>query len=390
MRQFIWDGKTFHWVNWNTVTQPRGRGGLGLHTARETNVALLGKHVWDLLHHQEKLWVQMLAAKFLKDSHILAAKPVTGMPPIWSAILKSMECLKSGFRFRVGKGDISIWYDKWLDDDHLCHLVPYVHIQDTQMQIKDIFFNGQWLWNLLATPIPLDIKMKMQSQFLDEVSDDTLIWGNSNSGKYTASSAYQWITQVQCPTQVLTEERWSWLWKQALPENIKHFLWLIFHNSLPANTFRVSRHVGLDASCQKCGASQETCTHVLRDCVAARRVWDLTPLGRDQDFYSQDYMSWLRKNIFENQGSLFVVVCWFIWRARNAEIFTNSKWCVWYVLNQTYALHDLIIKTLGKTNKTHTFREVSWLPPAESCMELNVDGSSLAILGEPVWGFNSE
>lgn len=63
--------------------------------ARETNISLLGKHAWDLLHNQDRLCVEVLTGKYLKSDHILNAKPVLGPSYIWSSILKSVEVLKN-------------------------------------------------------------------------------------------------------------------------------------------------------------------------------------------------------------------------------------------------------------------------------------------------------
>lgn len=86
-----------------------------------------------------------------------------------------MNIIKTCFRFRIGKGAISLWYAKWFDDDYLCHLVPYVHIQDTHIQVPYIFFDDYWHWNLLPTSIHMDVRM--QSFWLDGVTEDVSYLG---------------------------------------------------------------------------------------------------------------------------------------------------------------------------------------------------------------------
>ena len=44
-------------VNWEKVTRPKKLGGLGLRQAHRSNIALLGKLVWALEHHKDKLWL---------------------------------------------------------------------------------------------------------------------------------------------------------------------------------------------------------------------------------------------------------------------------------------------------------------------------------------------
>lgn len=108
IRRFIWRGRSCHWVNWDTITQPKTRGGLGIHNARESNISLLGKYIWDMIHNHNKLRVKLLYAKYLKGTSILEAHHTSGVSPVWNAIVKTVDELKHGFKYRVGKGDLSI------------------------------------------------------------------------------------------------------------------------------------------------------------------------------------------------------------------------------------------------------------------------------------------
>lgn len=158
IRQFIWGGKTNHWVKWSTVSRPVSKGGLGIHLAKNANISLLGKHVWDLIHKPEKLWVQLLSEKYLANGHILYTTTCKGASYTWNSIIKAAEVLKQGFITRIGRGDVSIWYDKWLDRGCIAELIPFVNIQDTQLKVKDIFYEGMWHFNTLATQLPTVLK----------------------------------------------------------------------------------------------------------------------------------------------------------------------------------------------------------------------------------------
>ena len=59
VRQFIWGSKSNHWVKWYTVTL-RNQDGLCIHSARATNISLVGKDVWNSTHNPNNLWVQLL------------------------------------------------------------------------------------------------------------------------------------------------------------------------------------------------------------------------------------------------------------------------------------------------------------------------------------------
>ena len=69
---------------------------------------------------------------------ILEVKRKNGDSYVWQSITKDVEALGVGYRFRLGNGDISFWYDHWLDIGPICHCVPYVHIHDTQLKVKEV------------------------------------------------------------------------------------------------------------------------------------------------------------------------------------------------------------------------------------------------------------
>lgn len=74
----------------------------------------------------------------------------------------------------------------------------------------------------------------------------------------------------------------------------------------------------------RCGAAQETILHVLRDCKPTAKIWkQYIQLDSLTKFFELDLESWVLTN---TQGqfwdvinghevvSLFVVICWFLWK----------------------------------------------------------------------------
>ncbi|CAN1216657.1 Putative ribonuclease H protein At1g65750, partial [Linum perenne] len=49
-------------------TRPKDQGGLGLRKARELNQAYLMKLGWAILNNLDKLWVQVLTCKYMKET----------------------------------------------------------------------------------------------------------------------------------------------------------------------------------------------------------------------------------------------------------------------------------------------------------------------------------
>ncbi|KAL4348556.1 hypothetical protein GQ457_17G007420 [Hibiscus cannabinus] len=77
--KFIWgnkEGRTIHWVKWETVCKPKIRGGLGLWDLRLKNRALLNKWIWRYGEEKESLWRKVVDAKYGYDSQNL-------IPEVW-------------------------------------------------------------------------------------------------------------------------------------------------------------------------------------------------------------------------------------------------------------------------------------------------------------------
>jgi hypothetical protein len=155
-----------HWVSLNTITQPRSKGGLEVHVARRFNIYLLGKHVLDFIHRPDKFWVQLQTDKNLRHNRILHATKSVGVSCVWISIVKAVDVLKSGFKFTIAKGEVSIWYDNLLDYGCLCNVVTYVHICESHLLLKDIYIHGNWLFNSLSTEISDNLKLHIKTFLL--------------------------------------------------------------------------------------------------------------------------------------------------------------------------------------------------------------------------------
>lgn len=92
-RSFIWgkDGDTRGWslVNWNVITSPQRYDGLGIMATHLSNVVVLGKLVWYMLHEKDRFWVQVLSLKYLGNNSLWSASQGPRHSITWRSILKS-------------------------------------------------------------------------------------------------------------------------------------------------------------------------------------------------------------------------------------------------------------------------------------------------------------
>lgn len=108
---FIWknqeNGRGLHLPNWNTITCPKVHGGMGIREARLNNVAFLGKQGWNLINNGNKLSTKVIMSKYIPHGSIFDHTLSNGALFTCRSILKALEYLKDGVKFRFGRGGVS-------------------------------------------------------------------------------------------------------------------------------------------------------------------------------------------------------------------------------------------------------------------------------------------
>ena len=140
----------------------------------------------------DKLWVDILTYKYIPHSSLSQARVRSGDSFTWKSILQAYSWLQDGFRFCVGTGHVSFWYDKWLDIGKLCDQVFFVNIQDVNMRVANVFYDRKWHLEKLATWLPEDVISHICASPITEdvLIDDSIIWPFSATGAFTSKSAY--------------------------------------------------------------------------------------------------------------------------------------------------------------------------------------------------------
>jgi len=70
---------------------------------------------------------------------------------------------------------------------------------------------------------------------------------------------------------------WKVIWSLSVPNLVKVFLWKVGHNILPTMANLYKRRVVEEPLCPCCKLEEETITHALWTCPAARDVWGSGP-----------------------------------------------------------------------------------------------------------------
>lgn len=104
IRRFFWaevDGtKHMHFLAWDRICQAKNRGGLGIRRLAQMNTAFLMKLGWALLTEPNKLWVQILQAKYGSPVDISTRQDVS---LIWRSIRSCRSILLEGMGRNTGE-----------------------------------------------------------------------------------------------------------------------------------------------------------------------------------------------------------------------------------------------------------------------------------------------
>jgi len=75
------------------VTTLKRFGGLGIREDRLTNLALLGKLVWNMLHNKDILWVKVLSHKYMGKTSLWMNKKYNKPSITWRGIRHAITIL---------------------------------------------------------------------------------------------------------------------------------------------------------------------------------------------------------------------------------------------------------------------------------------------------------
>ncbi|GJR16116.1 hypothetical protein Tco_0798768 [Tanacetum coccineum] len=171
MRGFLWcqgdmrKGKAK--VAWEVVCLPNQEGGLGIRKLDVFNKALMVTHLWKLLSLKESLWVRWIHAYKIRDQNFWNV-PIRGnMTWGWRKILQLRPLIWQFTWYKIGKGDVSTWFDHW---SSLCPLADIISARDIHRvgfslstTIHESIHNDSWMWpqewfvkypSLSTIPIP--------------------------------------------------------------------------------------------------------------------------------------------------------------------------------------------------------------------------------------------
>ena len=382
IRRFWWgqksDQRKIHWIKWDKLCQPKGRGGLGFKELQKFNIALLAKQFWRLMHVRNSLLFKVFSAKFFPNGNILEASERTSGSFAWRSILKAKDLVLLGSSWRVRDGaNIHIKGNNWLLDEGHKRIISPLPNLSPDAKVNDLIHGNPPTWNsdmIRTNFLPYDADAIAKIPLSDRAPPDRLIWHATRDGNYTVHSGYHMLLQnsrnsnPDCSRQGEHDPLWKTIWASSVPAKVKTFLWKACHESLPTKAGLFRRRVIPHPYCDHCHGAIEDTLHALWSCPVLAQVWQSSSEFAALLKNSHHSYNGLVRQVMSLASHLpietFAMTCWLLWNTRNksrlqlpSEEYRNIWSCAQILLHE----HISVSQTVTIVNPCHT--HVKWKPP---------------------------
>jgi hypothetical protein len=164
----------------------------------EVNLALISKLGWKLLTQSDSLWVGQLQGKYISSGSFLPPPPHSASSWLWKGILFSLLVISQRACHRVHfVSFIPIWNSPWIPSMPAFTPAPIIpgSPSSTNLVLSDLI-NPNCTWNIpfLIALIDSHSVREIQKIVISSSPNSEFIWTPSPSGKFSASSAYRFIS----------------------------------------------------------------------------------------------------------------------------------------------------------------------------------------------------
>jgi hypothetical protein len=230
-RNFLWGGMGEehkpNLVRWDTVCSPIDKGGLGVRKLVPFNRALLGKWLWRFGMEENRLWRQVMAARYGVVGGGWCTRQVRGPHGcgLWKGIMLGWEHFSTYMSYTVGMGDrVHLWHDRWCGDMVLKEVFPTlfscaIH-KDALLSEVMVRQYGRVIWNVTFGRNFNDWEMDRVATFLNmleakspirEVVDGSW-WHLRRNGRFDIRS---WYGAIYAATPTVFP--WRSIWHTKAP-----------------------------------------------------------------------------------------------------------------------------------------------------------------------------
>jgi hypothetical protein len=263
----------------------------------------------------------------------------------WQGLLLPVDdrvraLFNASVRFHLGDGNkIKFWTDPWIDGQSLKDTVPFLFslCARKNLTVAQALDNQRWTKHLRHELMPealievVSLWEKTQHVNLQNDLEDSVTWRWTESGSYTAASAY--AIQFEGAARRNYKEI---IWSTDAPLRCRIFAWLAVQGRCLTADALAQRGWPHNEECALCLNSAETAQHLLAECPFMMQLWcSILPMaGLPACFVPQsnqklaDWLDDTRRMIAKKDQkswtALAQLIWWKIWKERNARIFQRQ------------------------------------------------------------------
>jgi hypothetical protein len=160
--------------------------------------------------------------------------------------------------------------------------------------------------------------------------EDVIIWKWTQTGNYTAKSAYL----AQLAGSYCTFDSMA-IWKAKTEGKQRFFAWLLVQQKILTADKLMARNWPCNPNCVLCDQELETANHLCLQCVFAQEVWLLVAGWTDGLIHPPDRQAnlelWWNEALSATSGkekikkaSIMIYTAWNIWKERNRRVFAKK------------------------------------------------------------------
>ncbi|XVF24499.1 hypothetical protein REPUB_Repub13aG0133400 [Reevesia pubescens] len=173
---------------------------------------------------------------------------------------------------------------------------------------------------------------------------------------------------------------WNRLWQAYAPNKIKVFGWRFIHGLLPVSWNLWRRKIIGNAVCPRCYEADETVIHAIKNCARIRNTWGLSGLATEwlkEGFTDpKAWLTYVAKEIDQNQFDRGLFLCWSLWNARNAEVINTEKRSLDSIVSTAKQYAEDFTTAQEKTGGTSVTVSEKWKAPNYDQVKINFDGAT--------------
>ena len=301
-----------------------------------------------------------------------------GVSPFWKGVLWAANAAKMGYQWKIGNGKkVKFWCDHWFGETSLAVQFwdLYILCNEQNATVSEVKED-----NLIKLTFRRCFDQQLLLRWFDLVSivetiqlngeEDNILWKFESKGVFSVRSMYAVINfRGITPTHVHA------LWKIKVPPKIHFFLWLVSHNKLLTRDNLVKRQRVDDLSCLFC-SENESCCHLLFDCVIANVVWTHVSRMTGKNVVPASFTRianlWLGENSNKVVNIVHATCMWALWTIRNGLCFNGDIWlgmqAVWRKVAYSLSQWQILLSGDAKTLMARYVEELGALARSPPCL----------------------